>query len=933
MHIYVLDPLESATPAPSSSAQPQVQGQAEISKQDAGGSPHGVAVGLGLMSWALLAEEEEGEEACVTGTLVTAAGVQSLQVVFALRETTRMHKANLSPALKSWGRPPTHDTNPTSATNTERHQDPSIQASHNQNHISGSRTPVTPPRPQSAIPGSDPACAIDLTASPSPQRPRSTFLSQPVPMHSLPLTTRPLVRAADLPLIYGRPGRPPASLSVKLEKERKDRERGRKRAEAERDRVHLPPGDRRGKEWKRRERAAMENSPVAQRHQQQRENEHIMRSENSPSQEQTAHSALLAALASIDAGAAGEAGVNPALVSALRGLLESASVPSASAKTTESAPEEQQGRRRTRSTGAVLSDGDDADADDPDYMDDDEEDGEDEPAPTPTQDKATEKENVSPKAKSEGEKKRKRRLSDFMEQKEREREAARKRRSFGGSAANANSAGGSTAAHPHSEGMGTRVPGVYYDPFGAHARTSPAPRPPTVPVGLGITGVFGNGFPRAMSFGSTASTSDAPSPAPQDESIATGSQAEREQSKKKFVLPAWAKTNTVTQPRLSEAALRAQREKVEEEKEARRKRNREEARAKKGKKGEGSENVQRVPIAKPREQPKEKPTHSSPGLPICASSDVTVVAASSPRAPPQTPPPRTRRKHMLTPLTKSGGSALFTPSPRKVSGGGAGLFDSPLYSPCARASAKKRFSPIRMQGWLSASKTKDAAEGQADDEDDKDESERLARELESELDSEAPSSSLPVASSDTEAEPPTTSSSGGHLSLAIEAGANADADDDGNTTMRFWTAGLPPSSPPPPSSPVLRPQDDDPFTANWMSDSDGLAFEYDSDAPMNLGEPVDDFYASSSDGPTMSFDEFTQLFSEPVTAPDAEPDVLLQSTEFDFGQFWETMKPLIGQQAAGGVGGYGGQTAGMGEGVDPVKLAEDVHALFSGCLM
>jgi hypothetical protein len=96
-------------------------------------------------------------------------------------------------------------------------------------------------------------------------------------------------------------------------------------------------------------------------------------------------------------------------------------------------------------------------------------------------------------------------------------------------------------------------------------------------------------------------------------------------------------------------------------------------------------------------------------LPLCASSDVTVVSpssslpASSPAstsdssitpAPfssqepaavsiPQTPPPRHRRRHTLTPLTKSaistsgGGSALFTPTLRKLSG----LFDSPLFLP------------------------------------------------------------------------------------------------------------------------------------------------------------------------------------------------------------------------------------------------------------
>lgn len=84
--VYVLDPLESAAPA-STSTPGAGSSQSENGKVGTGNqNQHGMAVGLGLMSWALLAEEEEGEEACVTGTLVIGAGVQALQVVFALRE-------------------------------------------------------------------------------------------------------------------------------------------------------------------------------------------------------------------------------------------------------------------------------------------------------------------------------------------------------------------------------------------------------------------------------------------------------------------------------------------------------------------------------------------------------------------------------------------------------------------------------------------------------------------------------------------------------------------------------------------------------------------------------------------------------------------------------------------------------------------------------
>ena len=84
--VYVLDPLESGSaPAPmnisnlsNSSASTKVQDRK--SEQ-----PCGVAVGLGLMSWALHADENDG--VFVTGTQVRlSAGQGALEVIFALRE-------------------------------------------------------------------------------------------------------------------------------------------------------------------------------------------------------------------------------------------------------------------------------------------------------------------------------------------------------------------------------------------------------------------------------------------------------------------------------------------------------------------------------------------------------------------------------------------------------------------------------------------------------------------------------------------------------------------------------------------------------------------------------------------------------------------------------------------------------------------------------
>src|ERR1700722_16189712 len=90
--VYVLDPLESqSAPAlvnisvnSSSTTRPNVSETGNHDPQ-ASGQPKGVAVGLGLMSWALLADEQEAIG--VTGTVLNFRTTQeALEVIFALRE-------------------------------------------------------------------------------------------------------------------------------------------------------------------------------------------------------------------------------------------------------------------------------------------------------------------------------------------------------------------------------------------------------------------------------------------------------------------------------------------------------------------------------------------------------------------------------------------------------------------------------------------------------------------------------------------------------------------------------------------------------------------------------------------------------------------------------------------------------------------------------
>ncbi|KAG2118218.1 uncharacterized protein F5147DRAFT_670513 [Suillus discolor] len=100
--IYVLDPLESQTmPAHVDFS----QSNAASTSVPQAAQPRGVAVALGLMSWALTADESDS--VTVTGTITTlGTGLDALEVVFALRETKHIQKSHLSDALKSWSQPP-----------------------------------------------------------------------------------------------------------------------------------------------------------------------------------------------------------------------------------------------------------------------------------------------------------------------------------------------------------------------------------------------------------------------------------------------------------------------------------------------------------------------------------------------------------------------------------------------------------------------------------------------------------------------------------------------------------------------------------------------------------------------------------------------------------------------------------------------------------
>jgi hypothetical protein len=94
--LYVLDPLESnSAPAPVniSNAGPDASANNPPSSKE---QPRGVAVGLGLMSWALSADDSD--EMTVVGTLVKQSnGQDALEVIFALREVCVLCSTKIQP--------------------------------------------------------------------------------------------------------------------------------------------------------------------------------------------------------------------------------------------------------------------------------------------------------------------------------------------------------------------------------------------------------------------------------------------------------------------------------------------------------------------------------------------------------------------------------------------------------------------------------------------------------------------------------------------------------------------------------------------------------------------------------------------------------------------------------------------------------------------
>lgn len=238
-------------------------------------------------------------------------------------------------------------------------------------------------------------------------------------------------------------------------------------------------------------------------------------------------------------------------------------------------------------------------------------------------------------------------------------------------------------------------------------------------------------------------------------------------------------------------------------------------------------------------------------------------------------------------------------------------------------------------------------------------------------DLDCPPSSLPIASSDIDVDE-------AHTSADIDT--TLDEDVEISPVKQHWQ-GLPPSSPPAPSSPMLLPEaaDDDEMdelpvaTSDSETDMDMTPSDSDAtaDSPADFNEQLADafandnfpsFFPTADSEPNSSnmmdiFDQFTHLNSDPDTdeafpsmGDSVESDIesIFQNglDGIDFTEFWETFKPLVNNNAQvashedGNGEGNGVFDMSKGEAnlsqfneIDHVKLADEMQALLSGCLM
>ncbi|KJA27696.1 hypothetical protein HYPSUDRAFT_212284 [Hypholoma sublateritium FD-334 SS-4] len=410
---------------------------------------------------------------------------------------------------------------------------------------------------------------------------------------------------------------------------------------------------------------------------------------------------------------------------------------------------------------------------------------------------------------------------------------------------------------------------------------------------------------------------------------------------------------------------------------------------------DGSHATENEP-ARPRPLAPSAATMPSSDRPLVAASNVNfpfmLTRSSSPppnpRVVPRTPKTPVRDRHHMRFTPGQENESLFTPIVRSGSLFGSansrtlhtplqGILTSPLGN-----RKKAKLTPARslVSGKPSSTPISWKLSSLQSSEDSKmleeEQTLSLERELEEAMDDlDCPPSSLPIASSDIDVDED-------HTSNDPDATIGLDQEDIEISPVKQHWQGLPPSSPPPPSSPMLLPAvyDDEEMdelpvaTPDSETDTDMTPCGSDATAesPASLDEQLADalatgdfasfFPPAEGAGPGSAglmdiFDQFTHLNSDPTEsegfgALDGGGDGTLGAMfengldGIDFTEFWETFKPLVNDSTQFAAHEHGGASGGAlfdmtkEEGefsqfaeIDHVKLADDMQALLSGCLM
>ena len=476
------------------------------------------------------------------------------------------------------------------------------------------------------------------------------------------------------------------------------------------------------------------------------------------------------------------------------------------------------------------------------------------------------------------------------------------------------------------------------------------------------------------------------------------------ETRKKYIIPEWARTGTATQPRLSEEAQRALEEAEERKKEernaARRRLFTEQGKLKK----KGSTATLKADGKLTKEQPPPRQEFLVPKRPeaargpIAASSDgplitFPLISSSRPSSPPPNPiftpkTPKTPSRNrilstpdgdsLFTPIMRSGGLFGSAYSQRSPQGTPPSILTSPLGN-----RKKAKISPMRSLltgkglagpgAWARMSSPKGSPKTSTDsiNPDEEGNKQPASSGLEDGLeDLDCPPSSLPIASSDIDID---TSYSQSSTAVAHEG---ADDDTEIVPVKQHWN-GLPPSSPLAPSSPILLPEDSQ---TDEEMDELPIATDSETDADMNVfdtdgvASPVEcqaeskqlDFSAffpgnNACAHPTSSstmelFEQFTNVnaqsddfpsFSDASSMDTTDMDLTNMEAMFDnglegmdFSEFWESFKPLLSESTrppeqidSDFFNAADDQQSLSFDNVDHAKLADDMQALLSGCVM